>query len=139
MEINYLAVFGCAVLAMIVGYIWYGPIFGKQWAALIGADTNDETAAKEMQKSMTKLYVIQFLLVAFQVWVLSFYIKGAIDVMSGLSNALWIWAGFVIPTLAASIMWNGESGGAQMKRFLIQAGYQLIMLAIFGYILGNWA
>lgn len=138
MEVNYLAVFGCAVLAMIVGYIWYGPIFGKQWMVLNGVDPNDTLAMKAMQKSATKLYLVQFLLVAFQVWVLSIYIRGAIDVMSGLSNALWIWAGFVLPTLAATIMWSGESSQAQRQRFLIQAGYQLIMFAIFGYILGNW-
>ena len=62
MQINYLAILVSAILSMVVGSIWYGPLFGKKWAELIGADPNDKKKMKEMQKSAGPLYMVQFLL-----------------------------------------------------------------------------
>ena len=30
--INYVAVIACVVAGMPVGYLWFGPLFGKPWA-----------------------------------------------------------------------------------------------------------
>lgn len=37
-HVNWLAVIGAAVAAFAIGAIWYGPLFGKRWAALHGVD-----------------------------------------------------------------------------------------------------
>lgn len=37
-HVNWLAVIGAAVAAFIIGALWYGPLFGKRWAALHGID-----------------------------------------------------------------------------------------------------
>lgn len=137
MEINYMAVLACGVIAMVLGAIWYGPLFGKAWLKVIGASDADLKARKEMQKKAMPLYGIQFLLVLFQVYVLAYFIKGWTEV-SGVENALWIWAAFVMPTVAAGAMWNNDSSKVAWSRFLIQAGYQLVLFVIFGYILGVW-
>ena len=34
--VNYLAIIVSAVLMMVIGYVWYGPLFGKRWATLMG-------------------------------------------------------------------------------------------------------
>lgn len=137
MTINYLAILVCAILSMVVGSVWYGPIFGKKWMEIVGATAMDKERRKEMQKAAGPLYLTQFLLTLFQLWVLAYYIGGWKDA-SGLVNSLWIWAGFVVPTIAGSCMWNNESKKVSWSRFLIQAGYQLVIFAIFGTILGNW-
>ena len=137
MEINYLAVLVCAVLSMAIGAVWYGPLFGKKWAEIVGADMSDEVARKEMQKRAMPLYAVQFLLTLFQVWVLAYYIQGWKEA-SGLENSLWIWAAFVVPIIAGGAMWNNDSAKVSWSRFLIQSGYQLVMFAIFGLILGMW-
>ena len=31
LEVNYLAVLIAGIVPMIVGAIWYGPLFGKRW------------------------------------------------------------------------------------------------------------
>lgn len=36
-HVNWVAVVGAAIVAFAIGAIWYGPLFGKRWAALIGA------------------------------------------------------------------------------------------------------
>lgn len=137
MDINYLAVVVCAVLAMVVGYLWYGKIFGKKWVEIIGATATDLEERKKMQKVASPLYVVQFVLALFQLFVLAYYIQGWKEA-SGVENALWIWAAFIIPTVAASAMWNNDSKKIAWARFLIQGGYYLVLFIIFGLVLGNW-
>jgi Na+/H+ antiporter NhaC len=76
MELNYSVIAGLAVLAMVIGAIWYGPLFGKAWLRVIGADAEDLEERKKMQKSAAPLYFIQFVLVLFQIYVLAHYVKG---------------------------------------------------------------
>lgn len=137
MDINYLTVLVCAVAAMGLGAVWYGPLFGKKWMEIVGATAMDEARRKEMQRGAVKLYVVQFLLTLFQVWVLAYYIAGWTEA-SGLGNALWIWAAFIVPTVAAGAMWNNDSTKISWARFLIQGGYQLAIFVIFGLVLGMW-
>ena len=137
MTINYLAVLVCAIVSMIVGFIWYGPLFGKKWLAVTGATDLDLEARKKMQQSAMPLYIVQFLLTLFQAWVLAYYIVGWKDA-SGLTNALWIWAAFIMPVVAGSAMWNNDSSKIKWMRFLIQGGFQLICFGVFGLILSWW-
>ena len=137
MIINYWAVLVCAVLAMALGFLWYGPLFGKKWMNIVGVGPADLAARQKMQQNVWKLYVAQFLLVLFQVWVLAYYIVGWQEA-SGLVNALWIWAAFIMPTVAGAAMWNNDSAKISWARFMIQAGYQLVLFVMFGLILGAW-
>lgn len=137
MEINYLAVLACGVASMIIGSIWYGPLFGKMWIKVIGATDMDMQKRKEMQKKAMPLYGISFVLALFQAYVLAHYIAGWTDA-SGVENALWIWAAFIVPTVAGASMWNNDSAKISWTRFLLQAGYYLILFIVFGLILANW-
>jgi hypothetical protein len=137
MEINYWAVLVCGVLAMVIGSIWYGPLFGKRWLQVIGATELDLERRKQMQREAAPLYVIQFALALFQAWVLAYYIVGWKDA-PGVENALWIWAAFVVPTLAGTSMWNNDQTKVKWARFLIQGGYQLVLFIAFGLVLGMW-
>lgn len=136
MEINYLGILGCAVVSMIVGAIWYGPLFGKAWMHVIGATELDKEGRKKMQRAAMPLYIIQFLLTVFQAFVLSQYITGWSDT-SEVEHTLWIWAAFIVPTIAASAMWNNDKTKVKFTRFGIQAGYQLVIFLIFALIL-SW-
>ena len=135
--INYLAVLVCAVLAMVIGFIWYGPMFGKKLMEVVGVTAADLEKRKQMEKSAAPLYAVQFLLTLFQAWVLAYYIGGW-QGASGLENSLWIWAAFVMPIVAGASMWNNDSSKVAWSRFFIQAGYQLVLFIMFGLILGLW-
>lgn len=39
-HVNWIAVIGAAIVAFVIGAIWYGPLFGKRWAALHGIDAS---------------------------------------------------------------------------------------------------
>jgi hypothetical protein len=136
MEINLLAVVWCAVIAMIVGAIWYGPLFGKKWMHVIGVNYHDAEARKKMQRDALPLYALQFILVLYQVFVLTDMTAGFGK--AGIINAFITWSAFIMPTIAATAMWNNDSRKIAWTRFLIQSGYQLILFIIFGAILGFW-
>jgi hypothetical protein len=137
MGINYLAIVIAAILAMVIGAIWYGPLFGKTWLKVIGADINDLEQRKKMQKSAGPLYAVQFILTLFQVLVLAHLIADTTTV-NGLERSLWIWAAFVMPVIAGTAMWNNDSKKISWARFLIQSGYQLTIFIVFGLLLTYW-
>lgn len=140
MAISYWSVLLCAVLSMVLGGLWYGPLFGKKWMEIIGATASDMKRRKEMQKSAGPLYAVQFFLTIFQAYVLAMFLNYMIDAPGADSSpifwSLLICAGFVLPTVAAGAMWNNDSAKISWARFLIQTGYQVILFIIFGWILG---
>lgn len=136
-EINYIAIVVGSVLAMAVGALWYGPLFGKKWLEVIGANAKDLEAREKMKKSAGPLYFVQFVLTLFQVLVLAHLIADTTKV-SGIERAIWIWAAFVMPTIAGTAMWNNDSKKVSWARFLIQSGYQLVIFIIFGLLLTYW-
>ena len=137
LSVNYLAIVVGAVLSMVIGAFWYGPLFGKKWLEIVGVNSTDLETRKKMQKAAGPLYIVQFLMTLFQVLVLAHLIADTTKV-SGLARSLWIWAAFVVPTLAGSTMWTNESGTIKKARFLIQGGYQLILFIVFGLLLHYW-
>ncbi|MBN2344017.1 MAG: DUF1761 domain-containing protein [Deltaproteobacteria bacterium] len=137
LEVNYIAIIVGAVASMVVGAVWYGPLFGRIWMNIVGVNPEDEERRKEMQKGAGPLYLIQFLLTLFQVLVLAHLIADTQRV-GGIERALWIWGAFVVPSLAGAAMWTMDATKIKWARFLIQGGYQLVMFAIYGALLQFW-
>ncbi len=136
MELNYIAIIVCVVLSMVIGFVWYGPLFGSLWMRINNLSPMDQAARKEMQKKAGPLYIVQMLLTFLEVWVFA-HIAGH-TVADGILSGLWVWAGFIVPTLAGAIMWSNKSRKAIGMQLLIQGGYQLVLFAVFGLILGLW-
>jgi hypothetical protein len=137
MNINYWAIASGALLSMIIGAVWYGPLFGKKWIEIIGTNPADPEARKKMQKTAGPLYAVQFVLTLFQVLVLAHLVADT-NKAGGLERSLWIWAAFVIPTLAGAVMWTNDNARFKWARFLIQGGYQLVIFIVFGLLLQCW-
>jgi hypothetical protein len=141
MEIHFLPVLVCAVISMVLGMLWYGPIFGKAWMRVIKADPDcmtDPVKRKEANKKAMPLYLLQFLLALVQIWTLSKYISLGAASSSGLATALCLWVGFVLPTVAGGAMWSGDSRKDAWNRFFLTAGFQLLLFLVFGLILNAW-
>lgn len=132
--VNYIAVIASAVAAMVVGYVWYGPLFGKQWARLTGV------SIERMQKGGASSYAIMFVGSLIMAYVLSHALVFAGTYMivsgysAGLSSAFWMWLGFVAPVMLGAVLWEGKS----WKLWGINAGYYLVVLAVMGVILASW-
>ncbi len=139
MGINFLAVLLCGVVAMIVGMVWYSKmLFGNAFMRAIGSNPNmlpEEMRA--IQKKMWQLHLTQFVLVLFQVWVLSLFVKGLPETPI-IALSLLIWAGFVMVTTAGNAMWSARPRKMAWHMFLISSGYQLVLFVLFGLILKSW-
>ena len=140
MEIHFLPVLVCAIVSIILGSLWYGPIFGKTWMRLMKVDADcmtDPVKRKAAQKQAMPLYLIQFLLSLLEIWVLAKFIASGFS-SSGLCTALWIFVGFVLPMAAQGSMWNNDTKKDNWTRFSIVAGFNLVLFIVFGLILSVW-
>ncbi len=139
MHINFLSLLVGGVASLILGMIWYSKsLFGNTYMKALGADTNiSPEKMKAIQKRMWQILLTQFVLSVFQVWVLAIYILRTPEVFP-LANAIWIWAGFVMPTIAGGALWSARPRKDAWKIFWITSGYQLVMFAVFAFILKAW-
>lgn len=139
-SVNYIAVLVAAVAAVVLGGLWYGPIFGKQWMALMGMSQESMSGEK---KNMAKSYVLMSLGSLVMAYVLAnviiamapyFAIEGIIGAMAGLLIGLCAWVGFIAPVTMGSVLWEGRS----WKLWFLNAGYYAVSLAVMGAILAGW-
>jgi hypothetical protein len=138
MGANMWAVLASAALAMAFGAIWYGPIWGKKWLEINGADAMDLAAREAMMKETNILYVLQFGMTVVQLYVLQHFIGFAWDEKAGIGTALLAWLGFVVPTIAGLAMWNAKPRKVRLTLFALSAGYQFFCFVAFGIILSLW-
>lgn len=139
MATNYLAILVCGVAAMVVGFMWYGPIFGKAWMRIMGMEGMTPEQKEAMKKNMGLMYVAQFILSLVTAGVLQFHISNWSGSDSALVISLCTWFGFVMTTTAGASLWSGKPAKIAWKMFFISAGAQLVTFAVFGIILGAWA
>jgi len=134
--VNYWAVLFAAVITFILGAVWYGPVFGKQWMKITGSDKRSTEENKKLMDEITPYYGIVFLFALLTNYVLYHFVK-AWSTTSGMETAFWIWLGFSMP-VAANAMWEGLSRQMVLKKFLIVSGYLFVSLMISGYIFTMW-
>jgi len=136
MEINYLAVAASAIASMVIGSVWYGPLFGKTFMHAMGMDqwTPERQAAEK--KKMGKLYATQLIASLVMFYVLAAFMDktSGMGISGGISTALWAWIGFVVPVQLGSAIWGGK-----MTLFWLGAGNMLLTLLAAGAILGAWS
>ncbi len=133
-QINYISVVISAVAMMVLGFLWYGPLFGKQWMKLVGMTKADLDAAKK--KGMTKQYAIM----ALSALVLSYGFDHVLlafnttTISMALQGAFWTWLSFIATVLLGQVLWLNKS----WKLYLLDTGYYLVGLGIIGIVLTLW-
>lgn len=130
-DVNWLAVLVNMVLSIVLGFIWYGPLFGKKWAALSGIPM---PAEKPPFKTMIKPIIFSLVGALFMSYVLSMGIAAA-GAVTGMVAGFFGWIGFIVPVYLNSSGWEGKP----WTLFAINAGYWLVYLFAAGAILGAWA
>ncbi|MBI4363277.1 MAG: DUF1761 domain-containing protein [Candidatus Doudnabacteria bacterium] len=138
--VNYWAVLVCGGVSIVLGYLWFGPLFGKMWIRMMGWDKIDPVQQEEMKKGMMKSYVLTVIGALVMAYVLahalvfaSTYLNSE-GVGAGLMVGFWNWLGFVAPVTLGVVLWEGKP----WKLWILNNGYQLIQLLVFGVILALW-
>jgi hypothetical protein len=137
--INYVAVAVAAIATMIIGFAWYGPLFGKVWSRLMGWGEMTPEKMKEMQKKAMPAYAVNFVGALVMGYVLahslvfaSAYLNQS-GISAGLMSGFWNWLGFVAPVTLGAALWDGKP----LKLWFINAGYYLVVLLTMGAILAS--
>jgi hypothetical protein len=133
--INYWAVLAAAVVSMVIGSIWYGPLFGKKFAAAMGMDKCSPEELAKMKKTMAVSYIGQFIGSLVMFFVLAWYIVTSVHVgvYGGVANAFGLWLGFVVPIALSGTLWGGK-----WSLFWINTSCMLVTLLAAGAIIGGW-
>jgi|SRR3989344_4496687 len=132
--INYLAVLVAAIAAHVLGFLWYGPLFGKKWMQLMKLTDKDKEKAK--QKGMATAMVGSFLSTLVMAGVLAFLVDLAgASVANGLMLGFLTWLGFLATSQMGMVFWENKPWAL----YMLQTGHYLVSLLVMGAILGVWA
>lgn len=131
-QINVWAVLVAALASFIVGWLWYGPLFGKQWMKLNGF--TPEKLREEKGLPMPLILIASYVGAALAAFAIAMFIGAEANMSFG------IFAGFMI-----AIFWIGPSRlndvlfeRQPFKLYLINLGYNLAIYVIMGAVLGAW-
>ena len=131
---NYWTILAATVASIILGFLWYGPLFGKLWAEMMGFTKKDMEKAKA--QGMGKNYFIMTLGTLLTAYVLSKFmdLTGSVGYIDGAILGFWIWLGFMATNTISSVLWEGKS----WKLWILNNGHSLLSLLVMGAIIGVW-
>ena len=135
--VNYWAVLVAAIASMVVGSVWYGVLFRKSWMEMMGLTPD---SMKEMNMTVNKAYLIQFIASLLMAYVLDHTLiyasafTGASGLRAGLMVGFWNWLGFIAPITLGVVLWEGKP----WKLWCLNASNYLVSLLLMGVVLSAW-
>lgn len=135
MDISLGRVAVAAVVNIIVGALWYGPVFGRQWRGMM--NLTDEkmksmplTAGRAMVGGLVTALVLAYVLaneaIAWAPTILS-----TSQVSFALSLAFWVWLGYFVTNTFGGYLWEGRS----LKLTLFNCAQQFVSLFAMALVL----
>lgn len=128
-NLNWLAVLVAAIVHMVVGSLWYGPIFGNVWMKAVGKTR--ETLGNPIIPMITSMVMAVIMTI------------GCAIILNNLANlniGSGILVGLIIGVLfvtASSFTSNGFDGNNRMLPLLF-GGYQTVAMTLVALILTLW-
>ena len=131
-QVNLPAVLVAAVIPMIVGALWYGPLFGKRWLALM--ETTEEEIAKDFNP--WKTYGVSFLLALVTAYVLAQLLSmpGDGGAVTGVQITVLVVIGFVLPLQYQAVAFEKRKPGLMA----LTLGYNFAALLGQAILLAVW-
>ena len=128
-SINWLAVLVAIIIRMVIGALWYGPLFGKPWIALVGLT---EETLEGQGKAMSLAAVVAVVMSIIMATLVDYV--NATNVLGGLFTGFFVWLGFVATTQYQLVLFEYR----KPSLFLINTGYELSTLLAIGVLLAVW-
>lgn len=130
---EYLPLVLCSVAAMVVGFLWYGPLFAKPWMKLAGITKEDIEKNKTKMGPIYATALVSNLVMAYILNQVLMY-AGAGDLAAAVWTAVMVWLGFV-----ATTMWVNYAFVLKPRQlYLIDSFHHLTVLVVMSVILTLW-
>ena len=126
--INWIAAVVAAVSAFVLGGVWYGPIFGKQWQGLVGLSDDDLQNGRHPAATFGCAFVLTLVQAVF----LAAIIPTGSGIGGGIGQALLIGIAFVATAFGVNYLFSRHPASL----WGIDAGYNVVQFAIMGAIIG---
>ena len=129
--VNYLAVVVAAVVALVIGFVWYSPpVFGNRWMAYLGT-----TQAQLGNPGPTGMAVgiVASLLNAWVLAVLSLNLGGK-SITDGIMLGALAWLGFMATITAAQISFEKKPWGL----WILNNAHNLLVQVLMAAIVTIW-
>lgn len=131
LQVNFAAVLTAAVIQWVLGYLWYGVLFSKDYKALV---QKDAAAPSNMAGVMALIFIANLILSFALAKIVTLYGLNEINFgRGGLIGAI-CGLGFVVPPMFAQHL----SEKQPFKLFGINALYWLIAMYLSGGVLAIW-
>ena len=127
--LNHAAIITAAILAFIIGGVWYGPLFGKAWMQEVGI-TPEAAAAGQ-----AKVFGLAFLFTLVMAYNLGFFL-GDPSISLGMAAFYGFATGF--GWIAMGLFIVGLFERRSLKLMLINGGYMTVTLTLMGLVIGAW-
>lgn len=128
-DLNWFAVVVAAVAQMILGFLWYGPVFGKTWLAAMGK-TQDQLSGAGMAGAVSAGAAL-ITAIALGLVINN---AGATTIGDGVVWGIILSAGLVVTSQISNAMYEQRSGTV----VLLYASYQVVGTAVMGAIIAGW-
>ncbi len=137
--INWWAILVTMIISVVLGQLWFGPVFGKAWMKSVGI-AMPESMTPDVKKKMMRGYVsvligsfFMNLALAHSLIFSSSYTQTT-GLTAGFMTGFWNWLGFIAPVTIGAVIWENRP----WKYWSITAGYYLVLLLINGAIFALW-
>ncbi len=126
-SVNYLAVVIAAVVAIVIGFVWYAPqVFGNRWLAYLGTT---RAALGQPSPAGIATGVIASLLNAWVLAVLATTLKAS-TAQEGIILGVLVWLGFMATLTAAQIGFEKKPWGL----WVLNNAHNVIVQAVMGIV-----
>jgi len=121
---------------MILGSLWYGPFFGKQWIKMMGWSKKDIQKGMANKTAMYRSYALGFVTSFVGALVVGILVKATTlyGWLGGAGLGALLWLGLVATTSLSSVIWEGKN----FRLWTLNNSYSLLNLMIVGAIMGTW-
>lgn len=134
-SINFVAVIVATLSTFLVGWLWYGPLFGKAWMNAVGLSED------QLQKgNRIKIFGFAFVFELIMALNLAMFLTGSpeaaaqMDVGTGAFYGFLTGFGWIFFALAVNSLYEQRS----WKYIFINGGYWTVAFTVMGLIIGAW-
>lgn len=132
MHVNLIAIAVASVAGMIVGALWYGPLFGRAWRAAARLDPRHQPSRPALAYggALVSTIVTVTLLAGLSSLVSTGLDLAVLPAALATAAALWIGVAFARPLI--NVLFEGSSA----RLFTINTGHDLAVLLVAAVIIG---